>query len=47
MALMEEFKTPGKTILNCPAFGEAILVVMDDFEYNYLKTVCEDLGETF
>ena len=45
LKMMHILKSPSKTVLDCPGFDEAILVLMYDGDYNSLQPVGHQLGK--
>jgi hypothetical protein len=50
MALIYIFKSQGHAILNCPGFYEAILILMEQWDDDFLQSVtkhfCDDFDNT-
>jgi hypothetical protein len=43
MTLMDVFKTPSEAVLDCAGANEPVLVLVYNFQNNFLKMVCQDL----
>ena len=45
--LVDEFKSPSQTILNCSSLQETVLVVIDKLKDHFLKPVSQNLSDEF
>jgi hypothetical protein len=45
MTLMYVFITPGQAVLDCMGANEPVLVLVYNFQNNFLKTVCQELRD--